>query len=68
VTTRERTRVRALRGSMVGWLTEAYLPVSSTGVETDRAAAEVTTRTMTEGMKRRRFRCDRGMVAAAARR
>ena len=48
----------------MGWETEACLPVSSTGVETDTAAAEVTRRTRTEGTKRRRFRCDGGMAAA----
>lgn len=53
---------------MAGWETEACLPVSSTGVETDTAAAaEVTRRTRTEEMKRRRrFRCDGGMAAAVA--
>lgn len=58
MTARGRVRVRALWGSTeAGRETEACLPVSSTGVETDRAAAaeaEATRRTRTAGTKRRR--------------
>lgn len=65
MTARGRVRVGGLRGSAVGWETEAYLHVSLTGVETDSAAAEVTRRTRTEVMKKWKFRCDGGMAPAA---
>lgn len=57
-------RVRALGAPTAGRETEACLPVSSTGVETERAAAEVMRRTRTEGRTRRRFRWGGGMAAA----
>jgi hypothetical protein len=61
----EGVRVRALGAPMAGRETEACLPVSSTGVETERAAAEVTRRTRTAGRTRRRFLRGGGMAAAA---
>lgn len=60
----EGVRVRALGAPTAGRETEACLPVSSTGVETERAAAEVMRRTRTEGRTRRRFRWGGSMAAA----
>jgi len=62
----EGVRVRALGVPMAGRETEACLPVSSTGVDTERAAAEATRRTRTAGRTRRRFRRGGGMAATAA--
>ena len=62
----EGVRVRALDVPTAGREAEACLPVSSTGVETERAAAEVTRRTRTAGRTRSGFRQGGGMAAAAA--
>lgn len=60
----EGVRVRALGVPLAGRETEACLPVSSTGVETEKAATEVMRR-RTEGMSRGRLRCGGAMAAAA---